>query len=760
MRRILKTFDATAKALSAIGGATVIERYPAFTLVEAADDNAAAAIMRTGLTEDITDIYAEQESPAALPTVGTASAPRVAEHEESSADSSLGPGSHHYVVQFAGPVKQAWLKGVEATGAEVVAPYPHFAVVADASAEQAETISSLRYVRSVSHLSYDARLAPDVGLGSDEAPAEAPRTRVLPDAYTVQFFTPAQAARSRRAVRAAGFDIIDDAAASAVLVVRARSRQDLDPGEGIEALSRIHGVQRVSRRTMPRISNDRAAVVMGTATTLGTNASGLGLSGHGEIVGLCDTGLDNGVPATIHPDFSGRIAAIKSYPISPAYASYVRNPGSDDGPSDVDSGHGTHTAGSIGGDGTSSSNLPGLAGPVRGLAYRAKLVVQTVEQFLDWKPGQEPADHSRYGLAGLPGDLTTLFSWAYSKGARIHSNSWGGGTPRAYNAYCRQIDAFVWNRPDFCILFAAGNDGGDRDGDGQIDVGSVTPPGTAKNCITVGACANHRTSVTLTNGDLWGPEAVPTGAAAAGNPDLLAPFSSRGPTQDGRTKPDVVAPGTYILSTRSRLVGPKTWGYGRYATASLYMFDCGTSMATPLTAGAVALIREHLRTKAGVPSPSAALLKAALIAGAVPLAGAAAPPDNHQGFGRVNVDGILAPVSPLKSMFVEGPKKLATGQLHETALNVVTSGHPLRVVLAYTDYPGPALVNNLNLVLRGPDGSIIVGNGGGGTSFDNANNVEVAVVASAMAGIWRIQVVGSNVPRGPQPFALAIIAAS
>jgi len=97
-----------------------------------------------------------------------------------------------------------------------------------------------------------------------------------------------------------------------------------------------------------------------------------------------------------------------------------------------------------------------------------------------------------YLLAGIPADLAVLLQDAYTRGARIHSNSWGGGDPGAYDAQCEQLDRFVWQHKDMCVLFAAGNDGTDKDGDGVINPMSVTSPGTAKNCITVGASENDR----------------------------------------------------------------------------------------------------------------------------------------------------------------------------------------------------------------------------------------------------------------------------
>jgi hypothetical protein len=187
------------------------------------------------------------------------------------------------------------------------------------------------------------------------------------------------------------------------------------------------------------------------------------------------------------------------------------------------------------------------------------------------------------------------------------------------------------------------------------------------------------------------------------------------------------------------------------------MFDGGTSMATPLTAGAVGIVREYLRTERNVASPSAALLKASLVGSAIFLQGAASNFDNNQGFGRIDLDSILAPPAPLTTQFVEGPG-LQTGQMDERTITIKSANAALRVVLAYSDFPGPALVNNLNLVVRTPDGQIFVGNNQqpGTSDFDTKNNVELVHIPQAVQGDYRIQVIGSNVPSGPQPFALVI----
>ena len=68
--------------------------------------------------------------------------------------------------------------------------------------------------------------------------------------------------------------------------------------------------------------------------------------------------------------------------------------------------------------------------------------------------------------------------------------------------------------------------------------------------------------------------------------DIVA-FSGRGPTKDERIKPDVVAPGTFILSTESRYIPENNYAWGKFPPNKDYFFMGGTSMATPLTAGAI-----------------------------------------------------------------------------------------------------------------------------------------------------------------------------
>ena len=129
----------------------------------------------------------------------------------------------------------------------------------------------------------------------------------------------------------------------------------------------------------------------------------------------------------------------------------------------------------------------------------------------------------------------------------------------------------------------------------------------------------------------------------------MAAFSSRGPALDGRIKPDIVAPGTWIASTKSSVASGGGWG----AIDSNYMYMGGTSMATPLTAGAAALIRQYYTDRESI-TPSAALIKATMVNGATDIYPGqygtggtqeipVTRPTNVAGWGRVDVQDSIFP---------------------------------------------------------------------------------------------------------------------
>ncbi len=241
----------------------------------------------------------------------------------------------------------------------------------------------------------------------------------------------------------------------------------------------------------------------------------------------------------------------------------------------------------------------------------------------------------------------------------------------------------------------------------------------------------------------------------------MAAFSSRGPAKDdigGRYKPDVVAPGTSILSTHSRdaQIG-SFWGKSE---DELYAFEGGTSMATPLVAGCVAVVRQYFQSKHNH-SPSAALVKAMLINGAEPIIGQYTPPetagipDFSQGFGRVNLAKTIGSYADNEQVsFKDENTELDTGEEETIEVNITSEGMTLKVTLVWTDPHGKALQNDLDLIVR-TEGQERHGNmSSSSTEFDRHNNVEQVIWENVPQEKIEIVVSAYRVTKEPQSYAL------
>jgi len=468
-----------------------------------------------------------------------------------------------------------------------------------------------------------------------------------------------------------------------------------------------------------------------------------GFTGRGQIVSMADTGLDSGNISTIHRDFAGGV--LSGYPFGLWSKTW-----------DDPMGHGTHVAGSVLGRGTSSKGL------LKGGAYEAQMVAEGM-----WSP--------MLNNLSVPSKLGDLFTKAYADGARIHTNSWGGARNfGAYDNFAVQVDEWLYNNPDMLVLFAAGNSGADKDKDGRIDGNSMSSPGTAKNVLTVGASENKVStggiqvpiSKLRAAKDEWPAEPIYSDYIS-NNENGLAMFSSRGPTTDGRTKPDIVAPGTNILSVRSQTKGAsELWG----AYNQDYVWSGGTSMATPLTAGAVAVARQVLVEKWGFQSPSAALMKATMLHTAVEMYPGqfgeigkgrgqeilTRRPNSDEGYGRVDVSNIVSLAAPTK--LIDNRQGVAQGAEDSYEFTLSRPGK-LYANLVWTDAPGSpnaaqALVNDLDLVLIMPNGQTLSMN-------DHINNLEMIEKSDLPAGTYKLVVKGYKVPQGKngaQAYALVYTA--
>lgn len=502
----------------------------------------------------------------------------------------------------------------------------------------------------------------------------------------------------------------------------------------------------IEQLEVPRLYDELARALLGLAN----GHKKIGLTGEGEIIGVADTGIDK-----THPDFANRIAGVSAW----------GRPGDTSDPD----GHGTHVAGCAVGDGTASK------GKVMGAASQAKLFFQSI---LD----------ENGGLGGLPNDIGDLLEEAYEKGVRIHNNSWGAFSFARYTSTSQDVDRFVVDHPDMLVVIAAGNDGIGvprvvnsqmTAAQGFVDWPCVAAPATAKNGLTVGASRSSRKQggyAELTWQDAW-PDRYPYSPIAmeriSSDDQCLAAFSSRGPCDDQRIKPDVVAPGTDIAAAKSKDAALHRF-WGAYPKNNKYAFMGGTSMAAPYVAGCAALVREWFRKKGKWNAPSAALLKATLINGTQRIQGidAVAPqpgdPNYHQGFGRIDMAKTIPnPLSPkMKLAFVDTWKD-AKQALVESGDFVryrieVGSAMPLRLCLAWTDPSARALQNSLLLTVD--DGQVKwVGNAQAATLLNIAggqrdpnNNVQVLRIEKPLAGEYTIVVFAANLGFPPQSFALVV----
>jgi hypothetical protein len=339
-------------------------------------------------------------------------------------------------------------------------------------------------------------------------------------------------------------------------------------------------------------------------------------------------------------------------------------------------------------------------------------------------------------------DLNPIFQQTYDQGARIHTNSWGDNeddpSQNDYSTGSQDVDEFMWAHPDFLVFFAAGNSG-----PGTASVGS---PSTAKSAVSVGA----------------------TQRAASAN--SMASFSSCGPTDDGRRKPEITVPGSGIISANA----DNDATTNNCSTKS----SSGTSMATPGAAGLTALIRQYYvdgfypdgsANIANALTPSAALMRATLINSGQNMTSATVMPSNCQGWGRVTLDEALYFPGDARRLWMRDGASFDAPALEHRHDFAVQAGQPIKITLAWTDFPStpaatPHLVNDLDLVVEQGATTWLgnvwsAGQSTSGGSADRLNTLEQVLVAAPATGTLTVRVRSHNIPSGPQPYALVVTGA-
>ena len=421
---------------------------------------------------------------------------------------------------------------------------------------------------------------------------------------------------------------------------------------------------------------------------------------------------DDGVADETHPDFGGRLTP------------------HDPGPPTT---HATHVAGIVGGSGANSVSHGGTAGQWRGMAPGV-----TLESYA------YTAQNGEIPLFTDPGDIESNYTDAVAQyGITLANNSIGVNVylntdlPCSllgdYGVTSALIDALVDGGAGtpLRVVWAAGNER--APGACSANYGSIAPPAGAKNHIAVGA-------VNSNNG-------------------VIASFSSWGPTDDGRIKPDLAAPGT---QTYGDLGITSTAPGGGYASLR------GTSMSAPMVTGICALLLQDFRLRfpnynGTGQDPRNATLKA-ILAQTASDEGPAGP-DYQYGFGSVRAK---AAVDFLRSgQFLE--RTIVDGEVITYIVTVAPGDSELKATLAWDDAPAApnvtfALVNDLDLVAESPSGKTYYpytldpsspGTPAAQTGPDHLNNIEQLRVDLPEAGTWKLRVVGHSVPVEPQTFSLA-----
>eukprot|EP00659_Diplonema_papillatum_P009517 gene9517-14776_t len=559
----------------------------------------------------------------------------------------------------------------------------------------------------------------------------------------------------------------------------------------------VYWIEDSAEEAAPRLLMEEVSRVLQSGSASEATLWVNGVDGSGELAAIGDTGID--VTSCFFADPGWR--AIPFYPnvsaASRKVASIAKSdcecteggaavegapqPGGDY--TDEPNGHGTHAAGCLAGDPFPLGQDASAAGP-RGMAFGAKLFFQ------DLSDASLPSSALR---AVFPGHLLRerYYRQAYDAGARVHSSSWGtppaagpddadgtGGLgPRkvaAYTAYSMDTDAFVWEHPDFLPVFGAGNDG-------RRGARTISAPGNAKNCLTVGTA------------DGWAAGDHPSDAD-------VAYFSSTGPTFDSRLKPDVVVPGVGVRAAYSN--GPFPDDPLAFPTCSAATAQhSGTSVSTPIAAGLAVLVRHALRAGRGlapVAAPRADLVKALVLASAEVLRGKKSKDFNDPegqplngsypsilaGHGMPRLDNVVrfgggdAPMYrawfDYRGLFTTHRAGAIFSYCFEVndppyiqSTEAYDHKRALRIVLAWTDYPaalfgGTALVTDLDLVVFDDNGGTWKGNEDHFAYSDDANNVEAVHVPTPVPGTYTVHVVlrdpliAAVRDGGGQPFSIVV----
>lgn len=437
------------------------------------------------------------------------------------------PGS--YIVQARGPVDNAFRAAIVAAGGTIISYIPNNAYLVRLAAEGANRLSAGGLAQAVSPFEPVYKLkSPLLNLAMEGKP-------LPPDTKLDLMLLGDLREATLRELQQSGVVVLGESPSPFGPVLT------IQPGENWTAPAQLPGVIVMEQVYLRVPANDLSRVRVGVASDLVVTNNYLDLTGEGVLVSVNDTGVD---PS--HPDLTGRIIG--------DFASSLVD----------DNGHGTFVAGEIAGSGAVSATVsnvsgsinPGVVGQYRGKAPAARIFSQSLE--LGRGPASDAYLQSRVARTNA---LISNNSWHYG------NNNTYGMASASYDAAVRDALPGVTGSQPVLFVFAAGNAGEGSDSGLGGDPGGILAPGTAKNVLTVGATELARNitnavviNCTTTNIDGTNVIVCDTNYPWRDMTDSdneVASFSSRGNVgrgvegDFGRFKPDVVAPGTFVVSTRS-----------------------------------------------------------------------------------------------------------------------------------------------------------------------------------------------------------------
>ncbi|HET9532080.1 MAG TPA: S8 family serine peptidase [Blastocatellia bacterium] len=765
----------------ATGQARRLRKYGAYTLIEASDSALAsldsAALERAIVRDDMNLILLRRGQ---IDTTG----PEPQVSSDLKQPRSLSRSLH--LVQLTGPPTPSMVDALKSSGAKIVSYIPNNAYLVWASTGELARIRALDGQTGI--IQWEAPFHPAYKLD--------PRLRLEgrePLSVSIEMVDSPEADRAVAEIEAIAQQTLMPALRAAGTV---HLKVRIEPSR-LKDVARAASVISIEPWARIRLSDERAnQIVAGAVTEESVNnivvnrpshpgflpfLNSLGFNSNFDFaVDVADTGFDIGSEdfRLMHQDFldqsgNSRIAYLFDF-----------SRDSDFHPDDLRTlpvhdalGHGTINASIIGGfninSGSAFADSLGFQYGL-GIAPFARVGISKIFN-----------DRSEFGF-GV--SFTSYISAAYRNGARISNNSWGScdlftgfcniysGDARIFDSLVRDADPDQPGNQGMVIVFAAGNDG-------QSEPQSIGNQATAKNVIAVGASENFR--ATGPDGEsLRDGCGVP--ASGADNALDIIVFSSGGPVQDGRYKPDLVAPGTHMTGAvpqdpfYSAKPEIELGVCDRYFPSgqTRYTWSSGTSHSAPMVSGAAALAYQWLRTKHGF-DPSPALVKAFILNSTRYVAGrfgGDSLPGARQGWGLLSLsrmfeqsERIIYDQSDSRTFNQSG------GAPFEITGVVSDPSKEFRVMLSWNDPPGSPnsnapYINQLNLeVIVG--GVLYNGNhfngqystpGGQKDFLNNTQGVRLpaGVTGPFVVRVWPTIIAGDGVPGNSndldQDFALVI----